>query len=354
MGKLAVFKFVYLISIILTLAVVGLTIVAAATSGMDPQDHPFMAILGLMLPVLLIINLVLFVYWVFRFKYWVWFPLIAILANVEYIISMFQYSAASGSEGNLKVATFNIHNFNNEITGYTAKEVAKFMNNEGVDVICFQELTPNIDFTLDSLYQAYRAYPYQIIPALGNGSYRISIFSKYPVTDFQTILFPESANCGMWADIDVNGKKVRVFNVHMQTTSLNSQRAKLAKQQLEGNTNAEEEAVFSIAESIRDNSQKRARQADQVKSIMDSTQGPVILCGDFNDTPASYTYKVLKGDLIDGFKDRGNGYGYTFRGLHGLLRIDYIFYSPQIKGIDYYSPSKDWSDHNPVIAEIQL
>lgn len=354
MGKLAVYKLMYLISIIVTLLIVAVTIVAAFGTKINPNENAWMAILGLGLPALLIVNLILFLYWLLRRRLWLWFPLVAILANIGYLTSVIQFSSKGDANGKtLKVATFNIHNFNNEITGFTAKEIARFMEKEQVDIICFQELTPNMDFNLDSIRAVYKNYPFEYIPTQ-NDQYRISIFSKYPIVQSKFIPFPRSSNAGMWADINVNGKTIRVFNVHMQTTSLNQARAMLAKQQLRGDSETEKEALDDMTESLENNFKMRATQAAEIRAMIDTTRVPVIVCGDFNDTPASYTYRKLKGDLKDGFRTNGNGYGYTYRGLYGLFRIDYILYSPQLSGVDYYSIDIDWSDHNPVIMELAI
>ena len=354
MGKLAVYKLIYLISIITTLLIVAITITAAFCAQINPNENILIAMLGLGLPVLLIINLVLMIYWMLRRRFWLWFPLIAILANIGYLTSIIQYSADVKAEGKtIKVATFNIHSFNNEITGYTAKEIARFMEKEKVDILCFQELVPNLDFNIDSIYATYKNFPYAYSPS-DNEKYRISILSKYPIVQSKFVPFALSSNCGLWVDIDINGKIIRVFNVHMQTTSLNQSRALLAKQHVRGDAELEKEALDKMTESLESNFKMRAQQADKIHAMIDTTKYPVILCGDFNDTPASYTYKKLRGNLKDGFRTNGNGYGYTFRGLYGLLRIDYILYSPQLKGVDYYSTPIDWSDHNPVIMELAI
>jgi len=85
-----------------------------------------------------------------------------------------------------------------------------------------------------------------------------------------------------------------------------------------------------------------------------SSPYPVILAGDFNDTPSSYTYREMKGALTDGFRRCGNGYGGTFRYLGGLLRIDYIFYDDTFECVRYYMPSETVSDHKVVIAELRF
>lgn len=354
MGKRAVSKLVYFISIIITFIFVLITIVGAFSSYADPSEYPFMGYLGVALPVLLVINILYIIYWGIRWRRWIWLPVIAILANTGYITSMFQFSTSKQAQGEtIKVATLNARNFNYELTGYTAKQIAGYMRETFVDVICFQEFNPTRDFNLDSLRNVFSYYPHIAIPHLPNGSVPIAIFSKYPVLDSSYIPFAESNNSGMWADIQAPGKSIRIFNLHMQTTNLNQGRSALSRQKGLG-VEAEKKALMNLSNQMEGNLIRRTNQAKQVREIIDNSKNPIIVCGDFNDTPSSFTYRHIKGDLQDGFKTAGNGYGYTFKGMYRFLRIDYIFHSSDLKGINYQSPSFDWSDHNPVIFEIGL
>ena len=149
--------------------------------------------------------------------------------------------------------------------------------------------------------------------------------------------------------MDIQGDSVRVFNNHFQTTSVNAVKPRLYQAHAEGKQLEETEAAFHMAFQMKKNFVKRATQADYIRQMLDAGEGPVILCGDFNDTPASYTYRTVKGDLTDGFRDCGSGFGYTFRQLKRIFRIDYIIYSPDFKGVTYDSPNLDYSDHKPVV-----
>lgn len=102
------------------------------------------------------------------------------------------------------------------------------------------------------------------------------------------------------------------------------------------------------------NSRIRAQQVREIRAVIDSTHYPVIVAGDFNDTPSSYTYRRLKGDMTDGFRAVGNGFGGTFRYLGGVLRIDYIFYDDRFAGAGYYMLQDDVSDHKAVVAELRF
>ena len=81
---------------------------------------------------------------------------------------------------------------------------------------------------------------------------------------------------------------------------------------------------------------------------------PVILCGDFNDTPVSYTYHKLSRKLNDAFIGSGIGMGTTFRGNFPYVRIDYMLYSNDFKAYRYQTGKINWSDHYPVMARFKL
>ena len=70
--------------------------------------------------------------------------------------------------------------------------------------------------------------------------------------------------------------------------------------------------------------QFRSQQVEIVRNQLDSSTYPVIICGDFNDVPNSYTYFRIKGDRKDAFTQAGRGIGRTFWNIAPTLRIDYI------------------------------
>lgn len=153
MGRLAVYKFAYLLSIIFTLLILGLSVFAYFAGRIDPESNMFAAYIAFGKPILVIINILLFFYWLIRFRYWVWIPLLGLLINYGYITSMYQVynSTKYANDTQLKIVTYNVHSFGGEITGFSAKEFADILNKEGVDVLCFQEYRGNGDFTTKDL-----------------------------------------------------------------------------------------------------------------------------------------------------------------------------------------------------------
>ena len=100
---------------------------------------------------------------------------------------------------------------------------------------------------------------------------------------------------------------------------------------------------------------QRAVQAEQVAEAVEQSPHPVVVCGDFNDTPVSYVYRTIRraGNLVDSFVEKGRGVEHTFKGLYNLFRIDYILADKEafeVKSYDSYD--EPMSDHKPVVVRL--
>ena len=324
MGKSEIHSLFRSIPVILTIILATVTIISAFSGNFDPANSKYMPVLGLALPVLLICNLLVAICWAFARSRWILIPFAALAFNYGYILSVFQFNftkkipeghySSNYADGYLKVATYNVGNFGTEITGYSCKEIARYMKQQEVDVLCFQEFGDNQHFPMDSIRNVFSHWRYALIPTEDSisGVLPIAIFSRYPLINPRFISYPQSANCSMQCDIILGRDTVRLLNNHLQTTSVNQNRRKWERGL--NNTNDTRREV-----------------------------------------PSSYTYAELSDILKDGFRTSGRGYMYTFRYFKRLLRIDYIFHSPAIQGYRYYSPDLDLcSDHNPVLMEMKI
>ena len=132
-------------------------------------------------------------------------------------------------------------------------------------------------------------------------------------------------------------------------------KSKVAKAKEENNEELQQNLIVQYyTNSLDDNIKARANQAKIIAELVNSTTSPILLCGDFNDIPQTYTYKTLKGFLSDGFRSAGKGLGSTYKGMYNTMRIDYIFYSDAFSPIRYQTIPFEMSDHNPVLMEVGL
>jgi len=351
MGKLAVTKYFSLMFLVIQILATVFTIVALYGGDVSPIGHSARAMLVYILPVLIALNAVLIFYWLVRRR---WFllllPVLTIACCIPYIGTLVQlrsFDKAADAKSGLKIATYNVALFGRETSGFMAQDILAEMRRQKVDVLCFQEYSDvSGDKKNSDSYKEY--FPYMAV-----GRDDMVIYSRYPIRNTKPILFDYTNNSAMWADIDVKGTIVRVYNVHLQTTGINGtlhQAAKLESQAYDVSSSRVLEAIFG---NYTIGMMFRASQANIVATDKRNCEKSCILCGDFNDVPYSYVYNTLLGNMVDGFKECGSGLMYTFRGKKAV-RIDYIFHDHALKGVNYYKSDITYSDHYPVFMKVTL
>ena len=327
------------------------TIAGLYGGDVNPIGNAARALLVYILPILIIANMLLLVYWLIR-RRWLFslIPIVTLACCIPYSGTIFQFGFGNdknSQQSGLTIASYNVAMFNRETSGFIAQDILAEMRRQNVDVLCMQEYNEiSGDKKNSDSYKEY--FPYMAV-----GRNDMVIYSRYPIMNQKTISFEETNNSAMWADIDIKGNEFRVFNVHMQTTGINRtlhQVNKFSKQNQEIDNNRVLKAIYG---NYMLGMMFRVGQAITVANERHNSKLPVILCGDFNDVPYSYVYNTLLGDLVDGFKECGKGWMYTFRGKKAV-RIDYIFHDKQFKGIDYYKTEITYSDHYPVFMRIAL
>ena len=99
----------------------------------------------------------------------------------------------------------------------------------------------------------------------------------------------------------------------------------------------------------------RPKNIDVLLKRIPKDGNPIVICGDFNDTPLSYTYSQMKNaDLKDAFLTASRGIGKTYCGSLPLLRIDYFWYNDYIKVVDYNRIKQTTSDHYPLTMTFNI
>lgn len=361
MGKTEAKGLFRITGFIIVLLLTIVTVAAGFSGHFHPSESKPMALLGMALPVLIIINMVVMIVTIYKRSLWMLMPILALLLNWNFMSSMiqprFRGTLPTEANGYLTVATYNVHGFGNEIRGYSCRQIAKYMHDEHADVLCFQEFRDNKEFTMEDIKEALAEWPYHYMPSkeASKGKLPIAIFSRYPIVNSEFITYPNSSNCSMMVDVKVGEQIIRIFNNHLQTTNISQKRRKWEKELAAGETNREVEAMEDAAETLHGNLVKRAEQTDILCQLIEQSPYPVVLGGDLNSLPSSYTYHRFSSLLKDGFKTCGNGYMYTYRHGKHLFRIDYLFHSKQLQGIRYFSPDMELcSDHNPVVMTVKL
>ena len=277
---------------------------------------------------------------------------------------IFKQNDLTPAPNRLKVMSWNVHGFGifdrpHDVN--TDERILDFIQKEDPDILCLPEFYTIYSNALKpystTLLQrcGYREFRFKSDNTLGLKIYLgTAIFSKYPISAFKDIPLDKHVyllQCDMQLP---DGRMVRTYFAHLQSYMLSDG----DKTDIEATKHRTRTMPWSKARSYMRRFgaayARRAPQADSAANIIAQSPYPVILCGDFNDLPGSYTYHRMQGKLADAFAESGRGFGRTFNLFLPTLRIDYIFYDPAALHITgYRSPHTLLSDHNPVIAEFE-
>ena len=317
-----------LVLLVLQLWVMGAVIPFSATS-----------IVPLFLPIIVLANLAFMIFWVFRMRW----PFILFL--ITFLLSFkewrrfykFPSNTIEVSKG-LKIMSFNVRLFNlydwkNDRD--IPSKIEQFIREEDPDILCFQEY---------AVQQAptFANYKYRYIKtSIARGNHGMALFSKYPLVNTGNIAFEESSNSSIFADILYRRDTLRVYNLHLESLHLN-----------QADTLISSSGSKKLVQRLQGIFDKQLEQLDRIAQNQNLNTLPSIVCADLNNTAFSKAYQTLKGELLDGFEEKGTGFGATYH--FGVLpyRIDYIFADPRFKILNYKTHGVSLSDHRPISAEI--
>ncbi len=357
---------------VLDVVVLLLTLLLAALLGLsyfapwvNPNHSWWLAILGLASPVLYIANTLAMLYWMMRWRYYVVVPLLVLLLGLGKVSLFFNPVFKKHYDTAAEKPAFTVMSYN--VEGFLSHDernaprpnmdsIGAFIVAQSPDILCMQEyqITPRLpSWKIDAILEAlpHKTVHYAIT-GRENFGWGLAIYSRYPLSNVQVIPFENSSNCALAADVIMGLDTLRVFNCHLQTTSLTfSDRMFMTTEEFVQSDNGEKtQRLRDILSKLRGNYKIRAVQADSIATLVAAAPHPVILCGDFNDTPMSYTYRRMRGDMSDPFVEKGRGAPNTYRGFFNMFRIDYIFHTPRYRAVSYNTPESDISDHNPVVV----
>ncbi|MEW6468938.1 MAG: endonuclease/exonuclease/phosphatase family protein [Bacteroidota bacterium] len=332
----------------------------------SPADFWPIAFFGLAYPYLLLLNALFVIYWLLRWRIQIILPLIAILIGINRFPSVlnFHFGEEKPGSGSFGVMSWNVRLFdlyNWSKNKETRNKMFSFLRSENPAVLCLQEFFhgeegyfPTLD-TLQQMLAAKNVYYQYTLTLRGYQHFGIATFSSFPMVNKGEIRFEtRTNNICIYTDLLVNSDTIRVYNMHLQSIQMGYADYKFVED-LESNKEVDEiEGSKNLLRRLKRAFVRRAPQAEMVAEHIRKCRYPVIVCGDFNDTPFSYTYNTVKGNLNDAFIECGNGFGKTYNGIFPSFRIDYILHSGSLLPSGYYTYSESYSDHFPVSCFFEL
>ncbi len=341
-----------------------LSFAALIAPQVDPRVFWPIAIIGLIMPGLLLAHLLFFLFWVSRKDRYFLFSLATLVMSftaIKGLLGFHAFPATAASTTAVKVVSYNAHLLkavqkNNQ--AISEKDFGQVLEDLDADVIALQEFVPNSTFRGPYLAAAKAAgYIHQSIAtntkqegARTLGS--LAVFSKYPLKTIDYHKFNVTHGYQI-VEIQKADKSFRVVNIHLSSNQVTAITNELAE---EGKLNEKKtwSNIKEVASRYKNGAIRRSTQAEIIQAKVNAQNSPTIVCGDFNDTSQSFVYRTIKGGFQDSFVKKGTGFGASYAGKIPALRIDYILASPNIKVLGSRRRSHYFSDHYAVEAVLDF
>lgn len=347
-----------------------LLVLAGAAAWINPELFWPLGLLGLAYPYIALINVFFVISWILRKRFFFIFSLLGLVLTYPQLKAQIAwpiFQKKSTESANLKVMTYNVRNF--DLYNWTKNNSSRKSMMDSIsayqpDVIMFQEYYTdsnkfNNDHALDSLGYKYHQKAIELVKN-SNRIWGVAIFSKYPIEESGEFIrqqmpsaYGNFNNRGVYADISVQNQKIRMVAVHLQSIYLNNEDFNNIENIKEETTHAYKK-IIPIVKKLGKAFVQRGIQAAELKAFIEESPYPVILGGDFNDTPGSYAYQHVVRGMKDTFLEKGKRLGSTYNGKIPFLRIDHIMTDSSFETINFHIIRNPNSDHFPIMAEIYI
>lgn len=356
-----------LLFIIANLIVAALMVMTFIASRVSPEILLIPAYSTLLLPLLIPLNLFFIIFWVFLKKWHFLISLSVILLCWNIIRNTFPINFNNTNyegEGDFSMMSYNTY-ANAMMIKHTENKpnpVIQYMLDKDPDVLCIQEYSASFNnkyLTEKDLLQIFKKYSYHHIHFKANTGWSFfgnATFSKYPIVSKSVVEYQSNYNTSIISDIDIKGKIIRVFNCHLESNRI-TENDKVMAVRLKDNLDTEniKGTTMHFSRKLGSAYRIRAKQADMVAKEIEKSPYPVMVVGDFNDLPGSYTYSTIRGEMQDAFVENGFGLGWTFSDSILKFRIDHILHDPSIEIKSFKLDNKaHHSDHFPMYCKISI
>lgn len=352
-------KFLHKSLVIFSLIFSGSLLISYLAAHINPDNFWLPAFWGLAYPYLLASNILFVIYWMLRRKWSFLIPLIAIVIGYQSFTDFIQIRITKDvakKENSFQVLSYNIRSF--DIYKWTndpktPKNILQFAKNSQSEIVCFQEFRTTSKGLL-SMYNIKKNLSTKHVIRSKEGS-GVAIFSKYPIVHKGEISFEkENLGSAIFADIKIGKQILRVYNLHLESNRFARKNYQFINKKEYKGDEQELDELKDISFRLRHAFIRRAKQAQIIRAHIDKSPYPTLICGDFNDTPQSFTYHTLRDDFKDCFKEKGSGISTTYSGDFPSFRIDFLLHSNKLICNKYQRIKKNYSDHFPILSELSF
>lgn len=334
-----------------------LMVLVAYSDRVHPVDYPFIGCVGMTFPFFLLVNLLLLIVWLLVNWHRSWIPVVGFLLALPairvYVPLHFHHDPPPGC---LKILSYNVDCYiMAKKLSENEQSIYEYLKQQSADIVCLQE---DVSLARDSIGDFSQLYAYNDTVHLGRHRSpkfnAVGIHSRFPIVAKEVIKYESKANGSVAFFLKVGNDTVIVINNHLESTHLSLKDRERYADIISGDMNREEAEAGTrmLFGKLAVAMGKRARQAEAVKDYIERHKRyPMVVCGDFNDTPISYVRRTIAQGLTDCFVESGCGLGFSFRRKGFFFRIDNILCSSHFTPYNCYVDNGiHASDHYPIIC----
>lgn len=369
------------VTLILNVLAVIMLLISYLSPYIDPRTFWPFAFFGLAYMPLLLLNVLFMLFWLFirNRRAFALLSLATILIGWQALrahIGLNKSGLASQSQienpqadsltsgTDLRVMTYNVHLFRE--FGQTKNEpdikdeALELIRTADPDLICIQEYYTRKkgQHDISELFRSALGLKHQYFhPTAENEfeSYGLAIFSKYPIVSSGHLPdFEQGVNSIIFADIEKEGRMFRVYNVHLRSYGFQKEDYEFIAGPTEESMENRISSTRRIGNRLKQAFTLRSLQARSLRKHSENNSIPMLIMGDFNDTPLSFAVNHVGKGMQNTFKERARGWGQTYNGDFPNFQIDYILVSSDFNVRRYEIIREKLSDHYPVMADISL
>lgn len=359
----------YFVLVLNGIAIIGL-LASYLAGSISPAIFWPLAFAGLAYPVMLLLTMGFTILWAFKRKWkLLLFHIVLIAVRGDLVASHFQLGGGdiAPEEAGIRVMSYNVHLFGAYEMEDNARPLTTILGNiaaEQSDIVCIQEFfsggrknSASAQKQFDSFFARRKAH----LESYGNLSAKeyssgtaLATVTGYPIVGRGRLSARNSASMRcVFTDLRIGTDTVRLYNVHLESIRIRDEDFDAMNQALKLDDSSDFLHLKAIGRKVRDAFVNRAELSDTLAAHIAQCPHPLIVCGDFNDTPASYSYQRIAKGLKDSFREAGSGFGVTYARIP-LFRIDNILYSRQFRASEHRVHHWPHSDHFAVTATLHL
>lgn len=349
---------IFFVGIFAFLGALSMTM-CALSPFVSPETFVWASFFGLTFWPILIFNLLILIALVLlKSRKTLLISLFAIIIAVPGFKKSYSVNHKYTEEGSVKVLSYNVKHFqdinnNRRKADEVKNDIAEIILQQNADVVCVQESglwneKKIADFAskIDCKYYATtKKYSGNVI------------FSKFPVEDDE---FTEDFNKEHYSTgfikLIKGGEKGNFYLecAHLKSFMISGEEIEYlnnASQYVENSETMGKSLIIKLKEGFKG----RVEDSKMIIKNLPYNDIPIVICGDFNDTPLSYTYHNMRSaELRDAFTEVGKGVGKTYCGRLPLLRIDYFWISDGVIPMTFDVVKRKLSDHYPIVMTFDV